>query len=465
MKRNDPLKDIQRVHLVGVGGIGVSALAPALLRRGIAVSGADPSRNDITHRLEAMGVRIDHEHRAENVEGASLVVATSAAKPNNPELQAAQAKGIPIWPRARMLGALLEPHRTVVITGAHGKTTVTAMIAHVFTELGLDPTAYIGGDVPGLGNVRLGEGEWAIAEGDESDGSFTWLKPDIAIVNNIDIDHLDFYPDLNAIIEQFQRFIDGVRQGGWVLLSADSEPCSRLRIPASIRKLTYGFSESADARGSDYVANGHGWGCEVSLCGESIGRLRLPQAGRCHSHNALAAIAAAYAAGAPVRDALEALGSYRGVHRRMELKGEVDGVRVIDDYAHHPNEIRAAIQGLRDRYRNRLIGVFQPHLYSRTLKLLDDFARCFAGLDLLVFTDIYPAREVPIPGVSGEILFRAARQNGVAAVYVPRVDEVAPFLDEIARSGDVIATMGAGDVWRAGETFLTLRSRGEEARQ
>lgn len=465
MTSSDSLAGVKRVHLVGAGGIGVSALAPALLRRGCEVSGSDPASNAVTERLRALGVTIVHEHREDNVRGADLVVATSAAPPDNPERKAAEAAGIPVWPRARMLGALVNEKRGVVATGAHGKTTLTAMLTRIFMDLGADPDAYVGGDVPFLGgNSRLGGGEWAIAEGDESDGSFIYLKPEIALVNNIDADHLDRYESLEDIIEQFELFLAGVREGGTILLSADCERARVLKTPAGRSVSAYGFAEDADIRGVDYYANSGGWGCDVIVRGQPRGALRIRLSGKCHTHNALGAIAAADAAGLPVEEAIESLGRFDGVQRRMEVKGTVAGVTVVDDYAHHPNEIRATIQGLRDRYRNRLIGVFQPHLFSRTMKLRDDFGRAFGGFDLVLLTDIYPAREKPTPGVSGEILLKPVRDNGVPALYIPRIQEAVNFLADESRDGDVVVTMGAGDVWTLGEALLErLRSRIAEA--
>ncbi|MEW6236165.1 MAG: UDP-N-acetylmuramate--L-alanine ligase [Candidatus Omnitrophota bacterium] len=463
MNEANVLQPFNHIHLLGIGGVGVSALVPELLRRGHKITGSDPASNELTARLEALGAVIRHRHQAKNVEGASLLVVSSAVKESNPEIAAARERGIPIWPRAKMLGVLLERWRSIVVTGAHGKTTTTSMFVHALTELGLDPTAFIGGSVPAFGgNVRLGNGEWAAAEGDESDGSFTHLHPDIAIVNNIDADHLDFYKNMEEIVEGFHLFLNGVKPDGWILRSADC-PYSRALRAGKYKTATYGFAEDADVRGVDYVAGREGLQCGAIVKGRRAAELKLRLNGRSAAHNALAVIAAGEALGIPYGDLARSLETFEGVQRRLERKGEAKGIAVLDDYAHHPNEIRAAIEALRERYKGRLIGVFQPHLYSRTLSLLEEFGRAFAGLDLLVLTDIYPAREEPRPGVSGELLLAPVRRSGVQAVYIPRLEEIPAFLEDSCGAGDAVTTMGAGDVWKAGEHFLKILKAKEAA--
>ncbi|MFB3784951.1 MAG: UDP-N-acetylmuramate--L-alanine ligase [bacterium] len=460
MPNQESLPGITHIHLVGIGGIGVSALAPLLRRRGFTVTGSDPARNAVTERLERQGILIYHDHQAANIEGASLLVVTSAAKEDNPEIQAARARGVPIWPRAKMLGYLLRDYRAAVFTGAHGKTTTTGMTVSVFLDAGKDPTAFIGGDLDRIGgNCRVGRGEWAIAEGDESDGSFVHLKPEIAVVNNIDADHLDFYPDLDAIIAGFNRFLDGVRDGGWIVASVDCAHCRRLVGRPGIQRLSYGFSQ-ADIQGGDYEPEPDGGRCKVSIHGKRAGILRLRVSGRMHAHNALAALAVSHLAGIPFDQAAESLSRFTGIRRRLERTGEAGGVTVIDDYAHHPTEIQATIQALLDRRPRRLIGIFQPHLYSRTLKLLEEFGQAFTGLDLLILTDIYPAREKPIPGVTGAVLLDPVRRAGAEAVYVPSLDEIPRVAASYARAGDLIVTLGAGDVGKVGRRILEeLRAR------
>lgn len=464
MQQVESLEGFHHIHLIGIGGIGVSALAQILHGLGYTVTGSDPAWNVVTDRLEQLGIRIFHEHRPENIAGASLIVATSAAKSDNPEIQAAYARNIPIWPRARMLGALVNGYRAIVVTGAHGKTTTTAMLTRLFIDTGLDPTAFIGGDVDFLGgNARLGRGDWAIAEGDESDGSFVHLQPEIAIVNNIDADHLDFYKDIGEIAERFQLFVQGVRENGWLLYSADCSHCRALRPPAGRHVLAYGFSESAEIQGVNYRAERNRWGCEVVIHGRKAGELQLAVSGRGHMHNALAAVAVGDIVGLPFPQVCQSLARFEGVKRRMEYKGSAGGVTILDDYAHHPVEIKSTVEALRDRYSGRIVGIFQPHLFSRTLKLLDDFGQAFVGLDKIVLTNIYPAREKPMPGVTGELLLDPVRRSGVDAVYIHTPADIPESLAPELRPGDVVVTLGAGDIWKVGEALLhRLLSRKEE---
>lgn len=449
MQQVESLEGFRHIHLIGIGGIGVSSLAQVLHSRGYMVTGSDPARNVVTERLEQLGIRIFHEHRPENIAGASLLVATSAAKDANPEIQAARQQNIPIWQRAKMLGYLVNDYRAIVVSGAHGKTSTTAMMTRVWIDTGLDPTAFIGGDVDFLGgNARVGHSDWAIAEGDESDGSFVHLKPEITIVNNIDADHLDFYENLDAIVDRFDLFLKGVRENGWILLSADCPQCSRLHPRPDCQVLTYGFSESAGVRGVNYRAGKNSWECDVEIRGRKAGELRLAISGRGQMHNALAVVAAGEVAGLPFPQVRESLSRFEGVKRRMEYKGSAQGITVLDDYAHHPTEIRSTIQALRDRYSQRIIGVFQPHLYSRTLKLIEEFGLAFVGLDRLILTDIYPARELPIPGVTGEVLLEPVRRSGVDATYIHQPADIPGQLIPSLRKGDVVVTFGAGDIWK-----------------
>jgi len=336
MQDRTNLHGSQHIHLVGIGGIGVSALVPLLMKQGHIVTGSDPTASPVTDRLAAMGVAISHTHQAKNIEGATLVVASSAIPASNPELHAARAKQIPIWPRAKMLGHLLNDTRAIVITGAHGKTSITAMAAKVLADCGADPTAFIGGDITSLGgNTRIGESGWSIAEGDESDGSFTYLHPEIALINNIDADHC-------------------VKEAGWLLYSSDCKHAALVARAFAYNRLSYGFSEEADLRGIAYQANRTASGCDVLFHGEKMGRLQLSLYGQFNYHNALGVLAIAHAVGLPFDRASDSLSTFQGVQRRMEVKGVVNGITVIDDYAHHPTEITATIQGLKEKYPGRV---------------------------------------------------------------------------------------------------------------
>lgn len=447
---------VKRIHCIGIGGIGVSALVPELLKRGYTVSGSDPAKNEATQRLKKMGVSISHTHAAVNINGMDLIVATAAVKANHIEMAAATQKGIPIWHRAEMLGYLMQDKKNVVVSGAHGKTTVTAMIAVMMKECGFDPSVFAGGEISAFdSNAIAGEGEWVVAEGDESDGSFTNFYPDIAIVNNIDSDHLDHYGSLDAIKQSFEAFLSNTKENGWILLSADCEHSIPLKNKLKNRRyLTYGFNSSADIQATAYCRNGTGWRCDVVVQGEMQGVLHMPINGKMNYHNGLAAIAAAKALGISFDDAAKALYHFSGVKRRMEAKGIINGVSVFDDYAHHPEEIKATVAAIKERAEGRLIGIFQPHLYSRTGQLLNEFSHAFHGLDLAIITGIYAAREEPKPGINSELLVKLLRRNQIPVIFLPNKAEIPAFLGHTTQPGDTVVTMGAGDIWKYGEIFL-----------
>lgn len=447
---------IKHIHCVGIGGIGVSALVPELLKRGYTVSGSDPAKNEATERLATMGVKIIHTHTAENINGADLIVATAAVKEDHVEIAAAKQNGIPVWHRAQMLGYLMLDRKSLIVSGAHGKTTVTAMIAVMLEQCGMDPCVFAGGEIPAFdSNAKTGNGDWVVAEGDESDGSFTNFTPDIAIVNNIDADHLDHYKTMDAVLETFAAFLSNTKENGWILLSADCKHSSSLKNEIPNRNyLTYGFDSNADIRGTAYSRNGVGWRCDVVVDGAMQGVLHMPISGKMNYHNALAALASANVLGISFEDASSALSKFTGVKRRMEAKGIINDIHVFDDYAHHPEEIKATVEAFRERAEGRLIGVFQPHLYSRTQQLLDQFSQSFYGLDLAVITGVYAARENPMPGVNSELLVKLLRRNNVPVVFIPNKNEIASFLTSAVQPGDTVITMGAGDIWKSGEDFI-----------
>lgn len=435
----------------------MSALVPMLLKKGHTVTGSDPVSTPITDRLKGMGVRVAHEHRADAARGADVLVASSAIASTNPEMVYAQENQIPVLRRAELLGGLLEQTKSIVVTGAHGKTSITGMLTQVLIDCGLDPNAYIGGEMAFLGgNSRVGEGAWSIAEGDESDGSFIHLRPDIALINNIDTDHMDYYADLDSIIRAFQQFIEGVQGDGWVISSADCANCRQAVAAFPGRRLTYGFSENADVRSLDYQPYGSQAGCGVGIQDTYVGKLHLTQRGRFMYHNALGAIAVAHAMGLDMEKVFASLSQFPGVQRRMEVKGIERDITVIDDYAHHPAEIEATIAALREQYAGRVIGIFQPHLYSRTVKLQEAFGQAFRGLDELILTDIYPAREEPMPGVTGEILLGPVLQSGVKALYIEKEKDIVRHLLHTVRPGETVVTLGAGSIWRVGEQYLDI---------
>ncbi len=463
MKNRIRLRPGMHIHFIGIGGIGMSAIAYVLKAWGYTVSGSDIHESSVTDHLRSCGISVFPEHAAEHVIHADLIVISSAIDRDNPERLAAEQRDIPICHRARILGEIVNPRNGIVVTGTHGKTTITAMISLLLHRAELDPTCLIGGILePFGGNVRVGQSEWVVAEGDESDGSFHNLHPKFAIVNNIEPDHLDYYKNVKQIQKSFLKFLEGTDSRGEIWISAD---CKNARIVAS--KLdraihTYGESAEADLRFTDYERGSSFTHVRVWLREDLLGSLSLSIPGRFNVHNALAAVAAGQYAGLSFEKIADILKDYRGIQRRMQMKGRSAGVTVIDDYAHHPTEIRVTLNALRERFHGRRVGVFQPHRYTRTKHLKDEFSKSFQDVDVLILTDVYSAGESPLEGVDGETLFRAIRRNHRDVVYVPRLEEVPDYLTDVLRDGDVLITMGAGNVWQVGEQLLDRLSGKQE---
>ena len=438
-----------RVHFIGIGGVGMSGIAEVLLNLGYPVSGSDLKASEVTRRLEAHGAVVRAGHRAENVRGAQVVVVSSAVAPANPEVREARRLGIPIIPRAEMLAELARMKKTVTISGSHGKTTTTSMVGMALQAAGADPTLIVGGQVKNLAsNARVGLGEFIVAEADESDGSFLKLSPRIAIVTNVDTDHLDHYGTLENLKEAFVEHVAKVPFYGCAILCAD-DPVLRSLLPrVSKPRRTYGFSAGADYRPADVRLSAHGSSFTVRRGGRSIARVRLQVAGRHNVLNATAAVACADVLGLPLGRAAEGLAAFRGVGRRLETLGKAAGVTFMDDYGHHPTEIRTTLKALTGLFDyGRLIVLFQPHRYTRTKLLAREFGPAFRGADRAYVLDIYPAGEKPLPGVSSRLILDSMRRAGVDAQAFPGPLEVAKEL----RPGDLVLTVGAGDVWKVGE--------------
>ena len=461
LRRTPMFRKTQQIHLVGIGGSGMSGIAEVLLTLGYKVTGSDLQASDTTRRLEELGGRIFIGHQESNVGEAQVVVISSAVSPQNPEVLVAKAKQIPVIPRAEMLAELMRLKFGVAIAGAHGKTTTTSMVANVLAQGGLDPTMVIGGKVNALGShARLGRGELLVAEADESDGSFLRLSPTIVAVTNLDREHLDHYGSMERINECFLEFINKVPFYGLAVLCADDDRLRALFPKIVKRYHTYGLYErdgiTPDFRATDISVKQ--WGAEFRAFfrGRNLGPFRLSVPGIHNVSNALVAIAIGIELDVPVDLIRKALAAFNGVERRFHLRGEASGIMVVDDYGHHPTEIKATLaaakQGWPDR---RLVVLFQPHRYTRTRDLLDDFAQAFKDSDQLFLTEIYAASEQPIPGVSGAKLAEAIRTAGHPSVtFVERkdqlVDQVLPHL----KSGDLVLTLGAGDIWKSGTGLL-----------
>ncbi|MGD9764552.1 MAG: UDP-N-acetylmuramate--L-alanine ligase [Candidatus Binatia bacterium] len=447
----------RRIHFVGIGGVGMSGIAEVLLTLGHRVSGSDISEGDATRRLSVLGASISYGHRAEAVsEGVDVVVISSAVKYSNPEVVRARALKIPVIPRAEMLAELMRLKSGIAVAGTHGKTTTTSLIAAILARAGMDPTMVIGGKVHSLGtNGRLGQGELLVAEADESDGTFLMLSPVIAVVTNIDSEHLDYYGDLDRVRAAYLEFMNRVPFYGVSVLCLDSVNVRSLLPQVRKRVITYGTTDDCDYVARDVCVIGMETICEVVHNGETLGTLRLRLPGRHHALNAVAAIAVARQLGVPFATACAGLGDFAGIHRRFELCGEAGGVMVISDYAHHPAEIRATLSAAREGFGRRLVALFQPHRFTRTRDLFSEFLDAFDAADRLILTDIYPAGEEPIDGLNGEVLYWALKRRGHLEVsYVPRRDDLAHEVIPLLEVGDIVVVLGAGNIHGVAEELV-----------
>jgi UDP-N-acetylmuramate--alanine ligase len=449
-------RKIQKLHFVGIGGIGMSGIAELLLNLGYAVSGSDMKQSLLTDRLSALGGTIHIGHRAANVEGAHVVVISSAVRPDNPEVIEAKRLQIPVIPRAEMLAELMRLKYGIAIAGSHGKTTTTSMIATVLVKGGLDPTAVIGGRLNAFGsNAKLGKGDFIVAEADESDGSFLKLSPAIAVITNIDREHLDHYADLAEIQAAFIAFANKAPFYGAAVLCLDDPNVQAIMPKIERRMVTYGTSNQADLVASHIEFRDFGVSCRVRHKGTPLGMLHLQIPGKHGILNALAAAATALELEIPFATIASALASFQNADRRFQIKGEKEGVLVVDDYGHHPTEIVATLSAARSACDRRIVAVFQPHRYTRTQALAEDFARAFNNADVLLVLPIYAASEEPIPGVTAEALVEQMKQFGHRDVsYAADFAAARQLLNDKLKEGDLLVTLGAGDVWKIGEEFL-----------
>jgi UDP-N-acetylmuramate--alanine ligase len=449
---------VKRVHLVGIGGSGMSGIALVLANMGFSVSGSDVKSSEVTERLSQAGVRVAIGHDAANVSDAEVVVYSSAVASTNPELERARAQGIPVIRRAEMLAELMRMKFAIAIAGSHGKTTVTSLIAHVLERAGLDPTSVVGGRVLGTDSGgRLGRSEYLVAEADESDRSFLALYPAVAVVTNIEREHLDVYHDLADIKREFVRFVNRVPFYGSVVLCMDSPAVRQIRPRATRRTVTYGVENAADFQARDVQLYGLSSAFTVLFRGREVGRFMLPLAGIHNVANGLAAVAVANELGIDFPLCEQALRVFSGVHRRLEKRGEKNGIVLFDDYGHHPTEVRVTLAALRQAFpERRLVVAFQPHRYSRTKLLAGEFGPAFAAADLLVLAKVYAASEPEIPGVDATLIQHAVEACAPkpAVTYVPEPADIVDWLVGQVRPGDVVLTLGAGSIWTIGEQLL-----------
>ncbi len=446
-----------RIHFVGVAGIGMSGIAELLLNLGYRVSGSDLAETGITRRLSGLGGEMRKGHAPEFVGDADVVVVSSAVPQDNPEVEAARAAGIPVIPRAEMLAELMRLKFSVAVAGAHGKTTTTSIVSAVLAQGGLDPTIVVGGKLKSTGvNAKLGDGDFIVAEADESDGSFLRMSPSIAVVTNIDLEHVDYYKNMDAIMAAFANFVDRVPFYGLSILCLDCPAVQDLIPSINKRFVTYGQSPQADIRAVDRKPGVMGSAFTVKTGEKVLGEVKMSLPGEHNVENALAAITVGLELDIPFALIKESLESLEGVQRRLEIKGKKQGRTLIDDYGHHPTEIQKTLKAVQETWPGkRILAVFQPHRYTRTQALFQDFVRSFFQVDHLVLLPIYAASEAPIAGVTSAALAEAITSHGHKGVACAETHEqAARVLEAESREGDIILTLGAGDVWKVGEKIF-----------
>ncbi|MDP2167229.1 MAG: UDP-N-acetylmuramate--L-alanine ligase [Thermodesulfovibrionales bacterium] len=445
------------IHFTGIGGIGMSGIAEVLLNLGYEVTGSDLKESETTERLRRSGAKIHIGHRPGNVAHAHVVVISSAVSTDNIEVREARRRSIPVIPRAEMLAELGRLKYSVLVAGAHGKTTTTSLISTVLAHAGLDPTAVIGGKLKAIGtNAKLGRGEFLVAEADESDGSFLKLSPAIGVVTNIDREHMEFFKTMDALKEAFLSFMNKVPFYGVAVLCSDNEHIRQLLPLVHRRTLTYGLSKDAELRAHNIKRRGLSASFDVALRGKNIGRFRLSMPGIHNILNSLAAVAVAIELRVGVKKIQEALSGFEGIQRRLEFKGRAKGVRFYDDYGHHPTEIRATVGALKESFpKGRLHVIFQPHRYSRTKSLFEEFTGCFMDADALYLMDIYPAGEKPIKGITSKALYMEIKKAHARVSHFADKEELIGSVLSGLSAEDTVLTLGAGDVWKTGEQAIS----------
>lgn len=454
---DNKLANLHNIHFIGIGGAGMSAIAYVLIKRGYDVSGSDLNAGHMSAHLAQEGAMVYMGHAACQVDDAEAVVISTAIHQDNPELMAARKRNIPVLHRSDVLAAIMNAADGVAVAGAHGKTTTSAMISCIASESGIDPTVIIGGEVSSLGgNARNGAGRFVVAEADESDGSFLKLQPYLAVVTNIEDDHLDHYGTEENIYQAFKQFVGNIKEGGKVILCFDNPKVRRLATETAGAVITYGV-EGEDA---DYIAKNIAYGVsgtsyDLYYKGEYLTHVELAVPGRHNVLNSMGAFAAAREMGIGVESILASLKKFGGAKRRFETKGKAGGVWVVDDYAHHPTEIGVTLKAARQTQPKRLLCVFQPHRYTRTKLLFDEFCQCFTDCDQLILTDIYAASEEPIPGVSSMHLAEGIKAaTGQDVLYIGKLAKAEEYLEREVRPGDLVMTIGAGDVFKIGEELV-----------
>ena len=449
-------KKIQNIHFVGIGGVGMSGIAEVLLNQGYRVTGSDLKLSSVTARLVSLGARVFEGHRTDYLDAADVVVISSAVKPDNPEVVEAHRRQIPIIARAEMLAELMRLKYGVTVAGTHGKTTTTSMVATLLQHGGMDPTVVVGGRLNSLGsNAKLGTGDFMVVEADESDRSFLMLSPTLAIVTNIDEDHMESYSGMEDLKNAFVQFVNKVPFYGAVILCLDETNVQAIVPSVKRRIISYGFSSQADLQILNPVHQGFQSRFQLRYRGDLLGHFQLNIPGKHNVSNATAVAAVGLDLGLSPEVIKTALQSFSGVDRRFQVKGRAHGITVIDDYAHHPTEIRATLEAARNLGEHRIVVIFQPHRYSRTRYCFEGFAQALYPADVLILSEIYPAGEEPIDGVNSERLVESIKSSGHKnARYIRSLGEVVSSIQPELEAGDLVMTMGAGNVWKVGEELL-----------
>lgn len=445
----------EHIHFVGIGGIGMSGLATIMKNLGFRVSGSDLQSSEITRRLKRMGIQVKYGHKKENAKGADVVVYSSAIREGNSELIEAKRMGVPLIHRAELLAELTRMKFAICISGTHGKTTTTSIVSDVLQHGGLSPTTVIGGIAIGKSQASLGAGDYLVCEVDESDKSFLRVFPSYAVITNIEAEHLDYYEDLDEIKEHFGHYANHVPFWGCVFLGVDSAVTRDVRPNIRRRVIVYGFETNADLRAEGMEKYDFGVSFKVRSHKRLVGRFRINLPGIHNVANALAAIGVGMELGIPTKMIRSALENFRGVHRRMEYIGDAKGIRVFDDYGHHPTEIAITLQTLRDYFPNqRIVSVFQPHRFTRTYHLFDQFAIAFLNADTVIVTEIYAAHEMPIPGVTGRALAKRIAKEQDAVHFMGKFTNILRFLKRTLKPGDIVIIQGAGDINKVAQRLL-----------
>lgn len=453
----------KNIHFIGIGGIGMSSLAAILLKTGYKVSGSDLESSSITKKLEGMGGSIFRGHDASNIpQDAGLIVYSSSINDANPEMAEARRRDLQVVKRAQVLAELLNSRKGIAVTGTHGKTTTTSLISVMLEKCGLDPTVAIGGEVSLFGgNAKSGNGEYVVAEADESDGSFLYLKPLYSVITNIEMEHVDYYKTLDDAVNSYAAFAGKLKKTGTLFYNFDDENTKRLLVSYRGRSESFGLSKGADIYPHEIMLNGFASSYVCVYKNEVVGRVTLKIPGRHNVLNSLACILVGFKLGLPFERIVRAIQDFTGTKRRFHLRSDADDVMLIDDYAHHPTEIRAVIDACRTWKNKRLIVVFQPHRYTRTKFLADEFGRCFKGADKLILTDIYAASETPIEGVSVRSIYDKVRKSDVGDVVMMEKKDIADHVMGLKRPGDMVLILGAGDIKEVADELSERFNKGQ----